>query len=224
MKIGIVGISGRMGKILEALVPDEERGGGICSTTSPNELVEIVRSSDVLIDFSTPVATLGIIDVAIQNKTPIVSGTTGFSKEDFRQFTNAAEKIPLLHASNFSLGIQLMALLVRKCAEIFPDFDFSIIDRHHNQKKDVPSGTALFLAQQASQRAQIVSLREGNVCGEHTCDFVGEHEMLSISHRTFDRKIFAIGSLKCAHWIQQKPPGLYSMQDYLNDVATSIKS
>ncbi|MDR1334512.1 MAG: 4-hydroxy-tetrahydrodipicolinate reductase [Holosporaceae bacterium] len=224
MKIGIVGISGRMGKILEALIPEEERGGGISSATSPDELVEIVKFSDVLVDFSTPAAALEAIDVAAQHKIPIVSGTTGFSNEEFQKFIKNADKIPLLHANNFSLGIQLMALLIRKCSETFPDFDFSIMDKHHNRKKDAPSGTALFLAQQASSKAQIASLREGNIFGEHTCDFVGEHEMLSISHRAFDREIFAAGALKCARWIYQKPPRLYSMQDYLDDVANFKKN
>jgi 4-hydroxy-tetrahydrodipicolinate reductase len=221
MKIGIVGVGGRMGKVLSALIPDEELSGGISRATSPEESAEIVRRSDVLTDFSTPAATLKIINTAVMHKVPMVIGTTGFSDEDFGQIKKASEIIPILYSSNFSIGIQLAALFIRKCAEVFPDFDFSITDRHHNQKKDAPSGTALFLARQTSRKAQIVSLRTGNTFGEHVCDFTGEHEMLSVSHRAFDREVFAIGALKCAAWIIGKQPKLYSMEDYLNDVSAA---
>jgi 4-hydroxy-tetrahydrodipicolinate reductase len=219
MKIGIIGVDGRMGKILSALIPNEEQSGGISRTTSPEESVEIIKRSDVLTDFSTPAATLKIINTAVAHKVPLIIGTTGFSDEDFEQIKKASATIPILYSSNFSIGIQLAALLIRKCTEILPDFDFSITDKHHNRKKDAPSGTALFLARQTSQKAQIVSLRAGNIFGEHTCDFTGEHEMLSISHRAFDREVFAIGALKCAGWIIKKPPRLYSTEDYLNDVS-----
>ncbi|MDR2781452.1 MAG: 4-hydroxy-tetrahydrodipicolinate reductase [Holosporaceae bacterium] len=220
MKIGIVGINGRIGKILSTLIAKEELSGGISSATSPRELENVISESDVLIDFSAPAALHRIIDVAAQYKTPIVSGTTDFSDKDFERIREISRIIPILHSSNFSLGVQLMAILVRKCAQILPDFDFGIIERHHNRKKDAPSGTALFLAQQISKEAQIVSLREGNIFGEHICDFVGEHEMISICHRAFDREVFASGAIKCARWLVGKHPKLYSMQDYLNSVGS----
>jgi 4-hydroxy-tetrahydrodipicolinate reductase len=217
MKIGIIGITGRMGKILSKIIPDEECSGGTSSQTSPGELVKIIHNSDVLIDFSTPTSLMNVIALATEYKTPIVSGTTGLSEDNLGQIEELSQTIPILHASNFSPGIQLMAILVKKCSHLLPDFDFSIIDRHHKHKKDAPSGTALFLAQQALGKAQIVSLREGNIFGEHICDFVGDDEMLSISHSVFNRKVFARGALKCAQWIIGKRPKLYTMADYMED-------
>ncbi|MDR0968059.1 MAG: 4-hydroxy-tetrahydrodipicolinate reductase [Holosporaceae bacterium] len=218
MKIGIIGISGRMGKVLSEITPKDELIGGSRRATSDEELEEIVEKSDALIDFSTPAAALKAMSVAARQKTPVVTGTTGFSKEEFERTREFSQAIPILRASNFSLGVNLMAVLAKKCASVLPDFDFCIIDKHHRGKKDAPSGTALFLAEQASQKAQIVSLREGGVFGEHICDFAGENEELSICHRAFNRKIFADGALKCARWIVGKSPKLYSMQDYLEDM------
>jgi 4-hydroxy-tetrahydrodipicolinate reductase len=218
MKIGIIGITGRMGKVLSPMIPDDENGGGSCSKTSHQELVEIVGASDVLIDFSAPASLMKAAALSAERGIPIVSGTTGLSEDDFKQIEKLSRTIPILHSSNFSLGVQLMAMLVKKCSQLLPDFDFSIIEKHHRHKKDAPSGTAIFLSKQASQKAQIVSLREGNIFGEHSCDFVGEDEMLSLSHCAFNRDVFAHGALKCAKWIMGKKPKLYSMQDYLEDV------
>ena len=215
MKIGIIGISGRMGSILSKMISDDERSGGSSSRTSNDELIKIIGNSDVLIDFSVPSYAMKAITIATNHKIPVVSGTTGFSDKDFEQIKAFSHIIPILHASNFSLGIHLMAILIKKCADVLKDFDFSIIDKHHNRKKDSPSGTALFLAKQISQKAQIVSLREGNIFGKHICDFASENEILSITHEAFNREVFASGALKCAHWIVGKNPGFYTMKDYL---------
>jgi 4-hydroxy-tetrahydrodipicolinate reductase len=217
MKIGIIGITGRMGNMMSELLSDDERSGGSSSKTSRDELMQIIENSDALVDFSTPCSTLKAIEFAAQRRTPVVSGTTGLSEKNQEQIKEFSKVIPILHASNFSFGVHLMAAMIKKCAAALPDFDFAIIDKHHNRKKDAPSGTALFLAKQVSKKAQIVSLREGNIFGEHICDFAGENEMISISHQVFNRKIFAIGALKCARWIVDKSPKLYSMQDYIDD-------
>ncbi|MDR2645972.1 MAG: 4-hydroxy-tetrahydrodipicolinate reductase [Holosporaceae bacterium] len=215
MKIGIVGITGRIGSLLLKIIPDAEKNGGISSITSSEKLIEVVGSSDVLIDFSTPSCTLNVMAVASTSKVPIISGTTGFSEKDFKRVREFSQIIPLLHSSNFSVCIHLMAIFIDRCANILSDFDFSIIEKHHRRKKDSPSGTALFLAKQTSKNAQIVSLREGNIFGEHTCDFAGENEILSMTHHVFNPEVFATGALACARWIMGKPPGLYSMRDYL---------
>jgi 4-hydroxy-tetrahydrodipicolinate reductase len=217
MKIGVIGVTGRMGKTLLELISDDERGGGSSSRTSSSELVKIIENSDALVDFSTPCSTLEAIEFAAQRGKPVISGTTGLSEKNLEQIKEFSKTIPILHSSNFSFGIHLMAALIKKCAAALPEFDFAIIDKHHNRKKDAPSGTALFLAEQISRKAQIVSIREGNVSGEHICDFAGENEMISIAHQVFSRKVFAIGALKCARWIVDKSPKLYSMQDYIDD-------
>jgi 4-hydroxy-tetrahydrodipicolinate reductase len=218
MKIGIIGITGRMGKALSAIISRDEIIGGSSGRTSLRQLAEIIEGADVLIDFSTPNASLNALGIAQECGTPVVTGTTGFSKKEVEQISEFSKEIPILRASNFSLGVNLMAALVEKCAKVLADFDFCIIDKHHRGKKDAPSGTALFLAEQTSKKAQIVSLREGNVFGEHICEFAGDNEALSISHQAFNREVFADGALKCARWIVGKSPKLYSMRDYLEDI------
>ena len=215
MKIGILGITGRIGTILSKMISANELSGGISSKTSEEEIANIIKKSDVLIDFSAPQAMLKVLPIAKQFGVPIVTGTTGFSEQEFAEIEKYAKHIPILHANNFSVCVQLMAMLLKKCSEVLTDFDFSIIDKHHKRKKDAPSGTALFLAKQVSSKAQIVSIRSGNICGDHICDFSGENEMLTISHRAFNRNIFASGALDCAKWIIGKEPRLYTMADFL---------
>lgn len=215
MKIGILGITGRIGTILSKMIAIEDFTGGISSKSTDAEIENVVKNSDVLVDFSSPKATLKILPFAKKFKAPLVTGTTGFSENEFEELKSYAKYIPILHANNFSVCVQLMAMLLKKCSEVLTDFDFSIIDKHHKKKKDAPSGTALFLAKQVSSKAQIVSIRSGNICGDHICDFSGENEMLTISHRAFNRNIFASGALDCAKWIVGKEPRMYTMADFL---------
>ncbi|MDR3180116.1 MAG: 4-hydroxy-tetrahydrodipicolinate reductase [Holosporaceae bacterium] len=219
-KIGIIGITGRIGTLLEELLRDSldfSLYGGIASKSSGTDLQDIVQNSDILVDFSRPAATLQAAELASRYGTPLVTGTTGIAPQDFEKIRSYSRSIPILHSSNFSEGIQLMAILLKKCSVVLSDFDFSIIDYHHRKKKDAPSGTALFLAEQVKQKAQIVSLRSGNVPGDHICDFCSDDEMLSISHRVFNRQVFAHGALKCASWLINKNPGMYNMADYLEE-------
>jgi 4-hydroxy-tetrahydrodipicolinate reductase len=196
---------------------DDKLAGGISTKTTLPELEKILNNSDILIDFSTPKAILGTLEIACKHNVAIVSGTTGFSKDDFEKIKEFSNSIPILHASNFSVCVHLMAVLLKKCEKVLHDFDFNIIDMHHSRKKDAPSGTALYLAERIEKKAQIVSIRSGNICGDHVCNFVGENEMLSISHRVFNKNLFAAGALNCARWIMGKKPKLYTMRDYLED-------
>jgi 4-hydroxy-tetrahydrodipicolinate reductase len=209
-----------MGRVLSAMIPEAELSGGSSARTSDEELRQIISRSDVLIDFSTPISSLKALGVAAEYGVPAVVGTTGFSEAEFERIKVFSESTAILYSSNFSPGIQLMALLVEKCSRVLTEaeFDFSVIDRHHRNKKDAPSGTALFLAESAARKAEIVSLREGSIPGEHTCSFTGKDEMLSITHRAFNREVFAVGALKCASRIRGKDPKLYSMRDFLGDI------
>ncbi|MDR2795052.1 MAG: 4-hydroxy-tetrahydrodipicolinate reductase [Holosporaceae bacterium] len=219
-KVGIVGITGQIGTLLEKLLRDSvdfSFGGGISSETSPTNFRDIVQNCDILVDFSRPAATIHAVELASRYGVPLVSGTTGIASSDFEKICNYSRYIPILHCANFSEGIQLMAILLRKCSAVLSDFDFSVVDRHHRRKKDAPSGTALFLAEQVEQKAQIVSLRSGDVPGDHICDFCGDAEMLSISHRILNREVFAKGALKCASWLINQKPGMYSMLNYLEE-------
>lgn len=217
MKIGIIGITGRVGYELTQLIPEENLAGGISSRTTAEGAEKIVKNSDVIIDFSRPAATLNALAVAAAYGVPFVSGTTGFTSGEFNQICEFSQNTPVLYASNFSLGIQMIAKMLRQCSQIFADFDFSIIERHHVHKKDAPSGTALFLEKQVLQKKQIVSIRAGNLCGEHICTFTGADEEVSIIHRAFNRTIFAKGAVACAEWLVGKPAKMYTAEDFLED-------
>lgn len=217
MKVGIIGISGRMGSELVKLIPEEGLSGGVSTKTSLDEIDDVVKNSDVVIDFSRPMATLQALAIAGKYGRPFVSGTTGFIPDEFSRLIDLSKKTPVLHASNFSLGIQFIARILRQGAQVFQNFDFSIIERHHKHKKDSPSGTALFLAKQVTQKKQIAAVRVGNIYGEHICSFTGDDEEITISHKAFDRVIFAKGALACAEWIIGKPAKLYTAEDFLRD-------
>lgn len=217
MKIGVVGITGRIGFELANLIPAQDVVGGISTKTSAEECDKIVRNSDVIIDFSRPMATLRILSIALEHNVPFVSGTTGFTPEEFDIISDVAKQLPVFYASNFSLSVQFIANILRKYSNLFPDSDFSIIDRHHAHKKDSPSGTALFLAKQVSNKKQIASVRVGNLCGEHICTFTGNDEEVTFSHHAFNRSIYAKGALQCAEWLIGKKAKLYTIEDFFRD-------
>ena len=215
MKVGIVGATGRMGLELTKLISPSDYVGGISSDTTCDQIKAIVSASDILIDFSTPTAILKVAEIATEASRPIVSGTTGLSIAEHDQLRQYSRHAPLLIAENFSIGIQLIASFIKTCAKLLPNSDFSIIERHHRHKKDKPSGTALFLERAAEKSAQIVSLRVGEIFGEHVCTFSSNDEEITIAHRAFNRTIFARGALQCAEWLLDQPAGLYNMQNFL---------
>lgn len=216
MKISIVGITGRMGQEVSKLLGSDEILGGICSRTTADEFESIIKNSSVVIDFSVPWISLKVAECCAKYETPLVCGTTGFSDEDFEKLKSCAKNAPILCASNFSIGIFLMSKLIRMSEKVLDDFDVSIIDRHHNKKKDSPSGTTLFLASQLKKSPQVVSLRVGGIAGDHICSFTGNDEEITISHRSFSRKVFASGAVKCARWLAYQKNGFYSLEDFLN--------
>lgn len=217
MRLCIVGITGRMGQELFKLLRSEEIIGGVSSNTTDKQFENIIKNSSVSVDFSTPVISLKAAEYCAKYKVPLVCGTTGFSSEEFEKLKSFAEYTPILYASNFSIGIFLMSRLIQMSEKVLNDFDVSIIDRHHNKKKDSPSGTTLFLASQLKKEPQIVSLRVGGIAGDHICSFTGEDEEITISHRSFSRRVFATGALKCAFWLVSQKNGFYSLKDYLDD-------
>ena len=216
MKICLSGITGRMGQEVRKLISDENFAGGISRQTSSVEIEEIIKNSDVVIDFSSPANVMKIMPICAKQGIPMVCGTTGFSENDFETFKNYSNEIAVFYASNFSIGIYQMAQLLKATEGVLNDFDISIIDRHHNKKKDAPSGTTLFLASQLKKEAQIVSIRAGGIPGDHVCCFTNDSEEICISHRSFNRTVFASGAIKCARWIVDKKPGFYQMSDYVN--------
>ena len=216
MNVLIVGITGRMGQEVFSLLKPCENCVGVSSDTSLEEFEKAVKDSFVVIDFSTPKSAIQAAEYCAKYRIPLVSGTTGFTEEEMEKFKSYATHIPMLYASNFSIGIFLMSRLIQMSEKVLNDFDVSIIDRHHNKKKDSPSGTTLFLASQLKKEPQIVSLRIGGISGDHICSFTGEDEEITVAHRSFSRRVFAAGALKCAFWLVSQKNGFYFLKDYLD--------
>jgi 4-hydroxy-tetrahydrodipicolinate reductase len=222
IRILLIGAAGRMGKTINDLTKDDPKIDiiGRCDFGDPIE--PPMKDCDVAIDFSHADAITEICAAAFQHRKPLVIGTTGHSKEQRRIIEETARSLPIVFASNFSIGVNVLFWLARKAAEqLGGDFDAEIIETHHKMKKDAPSGTAKTLAEvlKAAKKTQseipIQSIREGDVVGEHTVIFSGPSERLELTHRAASREIFALGALRAAKWIISQPAGLYSMQDVL---------
>jgi 4-hydroxy-tetrahydrodipicolinate reductase len=193
-----------MGSLLTKLLEESELfslGVGVHSSSSQADWENVARNSDILVDFSRPAATIKAVEIAANGRMPIVIGTTGLSDKDLEKIKLRAECVPIMRSSNFSFVTSLMGILLSQCSKILAEFDFSIVDIHHRGKLDAPSGTALFLQEQAGREAQISSIRSGNICGIHSCDFCGNDEMFKLSHTVFNRSVFAKGALECAAWL-----------------------
>ncbi|MCA1749103.1 MAG: 4-hydroxy-tetrahydrodipicolinate reductase [Parasphingopyxis sp.] len=238
--IGILGSEGRMGRAIAALLDSERAArcaGGIGREGSPEELA---RRCDVLVDFSAPDALEAHLAAARTAGTPMLVGTTGLSQAHQTLLDEAAGKIAVLQAANTSLGVNLLAHLVREAAaRLGEEWDIEIAEMHHRHKKDAPSGTALLLGEAAAEgrgttlgevaeqgRAGLdcertegaigfASLRGGSVAGEHTVIFAGEGERLELAHRAESREIFARGAIRAAVWLAEQKPGRYAMADVL---------
>ncbi|WP_199504113.1 4-hydroxy-tetrahydrodipicolinate reductase [Qipengyuania sp. YIM B01966] len=235
-RIGIIGSEGRMGQALaeaiggagHALAGGIDRGG---------DAGALAAQSEVLIDFSAPPALAGNLGAARAAGIPLLIGTTGLDADHHALIDAAAAEIPVLQTGNTSLGVTLLARLVREAAaRLGPDWDIEIVEMHHRMKADAPSGTALLLGEAAAAgrgaaldtlRADrhdgprcegaigFASLRGGTVAGEHSVILAGEQERLTLSHSAENRAIFARGAVRAAVWLIGQPPGRYTMDDVL---------
>lgn len=197
--------------------------------------------ADAVIDFTLPKATLSNIKTLQGWKgVSLVIGTTGFSKMELAEIEKAAKKFPILLSPNMSVGVNLLFDLVRAAAAKLPNYDIEILETHHNQKKDAPSGTALGLAREITdeigrsmerdlvygrkgepgarqpKEIGIHAIRAGDTVGDHTVIFATQGERVELSHRATSRDAFASGALRAAQWLKGKKPGLYSMKDVLS--------
>src|SRR3989338_938471 len=243
VRIIISGISGKMGTRIAALASqdkDIEIAGALEASSNPavgkdigefigigkmNKKIEsdfnkTVSSCDVLIDFTSISATLEHLEIAVKNKKAVVIGTTGFSKEDAEKIKKASEKIPIVFSPNMSIGANLMFKITEEIARaIGEDYDVEIMEVHHNQKKDAPSGTAKRLGEVVSKikgKMPIIhSMRLGNIVGDHTVIFAGKGERIELTHRASSRDAFAKGGLDAAKFLAGKKPGLYTMADVI---------
>ena len=222
VRVLLVGAAGRMGKTVLDLAAADPKIDIVAQCDLGDPVEPAMTTCDVIIDFSHADAIDEVCWAAAQHGKSLVIGTTGHSQEQRLTIEKAAESLPIVFASNFSIGVNVLFWLTRKAAELVGrDFNPEIIETHHKMKKDAPSGTAKTLAEvlKAVRKIQdeipIQSIREGEVVGEHTVIFAGPGERLELTHRAASREIFARGALRAANWIMGKPPGLYSMQDVL---------
>jgi 4-hydroxy-tetrahydrodipicolinate reductase len=222
MRLLLIGAAGRMGKILLELCSNdpEIEISGQCDLGDAIDAG--MKDCDVAIDFSQANAIDEICRAALRDGKALVIGTTGHSEEQRVIIEKTAQSAPVVFASNFSVGVNVLFWLTRKAVELLgADFRPEVIETHHKMKKDAPSGTGKTLAEilktgdKTQREIPIRSIREGEVVGEHSVLFSGPDERLELTHRAASREIFARGALCAAKWIVGKPAGLYSMQDVL---------
>lgn len=239
MKILVTGISGRMGQAVKQAVeqhPDTE----LASTHDVGQdIAAAFRLADIAIDFSFHGFTPELLATAVQQGKPLVIGTTGHTAEEKAAIAEAAKQIPIVYASNYSIGVNTLFWLTRKATRILKDYDIEIIEMHHHHKLDAPSGTARTLAEIACEetgldydkdvmhgrnglvgarpQAQIGmhSMRGGDVVGDHTVIYATDGERVELTHKASSRMTFSSGAVRAALWAADKPAGLYSMQDVL---------
>jgi len=220
VRVLLIGAAGRMGKTVLDLA-QRDREIEIAARCDLGDSIELaMKNCDVAIDFSRADSVDEICRGALQHGKSLVIGTTGHSQQQRKTIEQTAHSVPIVLASNFSVGVNVLFWLTQKAAELLgSDFDPEIVETHHQMKKDAPSGTAKTLAEilqpLRNTRIPIESIREGDVVGEHTAIFRGPGERLELTHRAGSREIFALGALRAAKWITKKSPGLYSMQDVL---------
>lgn len=243
MKIIVNGAGGRMGRVLCSLIEESESRTVAAFVSAEFEtekqkhiyqsIQEATEEADCIIDFSHHSATKELCDYAVNNKLPLVIATTGHTEEENGIISEAAKAIPVFKSGNMSLGVALVACLSKIAAKAFPDADIEIIEKHHNQKLDVPSGTALLLADSIKQVRKdseyvigrhengkrkkneigIHSLRMGNEVGTHEVIFAMGSQVITIRHEAENRGLFAEGALSAADFLVKQEPGLYCMDD-----------
>ena len=263
MRVVIAGAAGRMGRTLVALVKatpgmalsgalervgsdalgrdaGELAGVGHLGVALSSDPLQAVLHADAVIDFTAPASTVELAALAAQARIAHVIGTTGLSTGDIEKIDAASRHAVIVRSGNMSLGVNLLAGLVRKvAATLGPEYDIEVVETHHKMKVDAPSGTALMLGEAAAKGRGVdlaahsargrdgitgarktgdigfASLRGGTVVGDHTVLFAGPSERIELTHRAEDRSLFAHGAIRAAAWCRGRKPGHYSMADVL---------
>ena len=220
VKALVCGLSGRMGQALEEVSALKKQFQIVQGVNNKKELAGLnAKKFDVVIDFSAPDLFREMLQWSIKNKKAFVSGTTGLTPADHANLKKASQEIGVLWAPNMSLGIQVMKNILEKLSSI-DSWDFQIEEAHHKNKKDSPSGTALFL-QQSLEKAvgkklpKALSIRGGGVFGDHKVLALSDEETITIEHRALNRRVFADGAWRAAEFLQEKKKGLYTLADVL---------
>jgi 4-hydroxy-tetrahydrodipicolinate reductase len=257
IKVCVAGAGGRMGQMVLAALgelhgharvvsvlhaPRRQPAAPLAGVPNCDDPAAALAEADVYVDFTSADGTLALAAAAAAGRRPVaaVIGTTGLGATEQAALDDAATRVPLLHAPNFSLGVNLMLGLAEKAAQVLgPGFDLEVVELHHRAKKDAPSGTALALvdalargrgldpalARRASRdglvgarpdaEIGVMAIRGGDVVGEHTAYFLGKDERLELTHRATSRMVFARGAVRAAMWLAGKPAGRYTMKDVL---------
>lgn len=252
VKVIMHGCNGKMGQVVRDIIKNDENveivaGIDIQHTTTYTfpvftNIAECDMPADVIIDFSTASAVPAILDYAKLKKTPTVVCTTGLSKDHIAYIKEVSKEVPVFFSANMSLGVNLIINLAKRATEILADanFDIEIIEKHHNQKIDAPSGTALAMADAINEtlnneysykydRTQervkrekkeigIHAVRGGTIVGEHDIIFAGKDEVVELKHSAMSKEIFAVGAVKAAKYLVNKAPGLYDMGNLMNEL------
>lgn len=250
VKITLTGANGKMGRVITSVVSERsdcEIISGIDHNTAQNDIFpiyyepqELTEKPDVIIDFSHPSALDDLIEYGLSTGTPIVFATTGYTDEQIEKIKKASEQIPVFFTFNMSLGINLLIKLAKTATEILGgQFDIEVVEKHHNQKIDAPSGTAIMLANSInetmnnschyvydrhSQRKKrdsseigIHSIRGGTIVGEHDVIFAGRDEVITLSHSAASKEVFAVGAVNAAVFLASQKAGMYDMAALLDN-------
>ncbi len=246
MKILVHGAGGHMGRIICAMASEGKSGAELAAQVSPElqsdpanavytDLNEFTGTVDCVVDFSSHSATADLLAYCITRNFPLVIATTGQTDAERAQIAEAAQKIPVFFSGNMSVGIAVLTDMVRRVTAAFPEADIEIIEKHHHRKVDVPSGTALMIAnavRDVRENAEFVigrhengkrrpeevgihSIRIGNEVGTHEIIISNGNETITLKHEAENRALFAEGALKAAAFLCGKPAGLYNMKDMI---------
>lgn len=247
VRIILSGANGKMGKVIQSVVSGRDNCeivAGVDINTESNgfpvysSFEEIKEEADVIIDFSNPALLNSLLSYSEKKSIPVVIATTGYDDSQKKQIEDAAKKTAVFFTYNMSLGINLLANLAKKAVEILGDeFDIEIIEKHHNQKIDAPSGTALMLADAICEEIQkpmkyeydrhskrekrtkneigMHAVRGGTIVGEHEIIFAGRDEIITLSHSARSKEIFAVGAVNAAMFMADKKSGMYSMKEMI---------
>lgn len=249
MRVLLHGCNGRMGQVLTRLISETSDIKVVCGVDSNSgkinnsypvysSLSEVKEEVDVLIDFSNHTCLEGILKFGLERNVPLVICTTGFSSEEKQKMLEASKNIPILNSANMSIGVNLILSLVKQAAGVlYEGFDIEIVEKHHNQKLDSPSGTALAIAdainsaldnkmeykygrhskteKREKNEIGIHAVRGGAIVGEHDVIFAGGGEVIEITHSALSRDVFGYGAIKAAKFITGKKHGMYSMKDVI---------
>lgn len=235
IKIGIVGYGGRMGQeVLKVL-----RSRNITSITKCGEIgedkTELFANSDVVIDFTNKDGLLECLKFAKETKTPLVSGSTPMDDGVMKQILEISKDLKICWSANMSICVAIARKLSSICGKLLADYDCEILEKHHNKKKDAPSGTAIMLGESVAKSRNVkledvlvidrnsdrkcgqigfASVRGGSIIGEHDVMFIGENDEITITHKAYNRSLFAVGAVECAiKLLQQKQNGFYKIED-----------